>query len=167
MFIDIKQITPNGLDLKGSIEIDENLLIEEGSGFLENLNYKVHLSLEGKKIKARGSVNTIISLPCVSCLEHFELKINSKFDVILFPGKLIGETNASLNPDDMEYIFFDGNQIDLEKILVEQVNLFIPYKPLCSSDCKGLCSNCGVNLNYDNCQCKNVTDEINYLFNKH
>jgi len=167
MFIEINDIRSNGLALDGRLDLEESLLIEQGSSFLEHLKYKIHLSRNGQKIKAKGSVNTRVSLVCVKCLEQFELKVHSHFDVILFPGKLVREGNASLNQEDMEYIFFEGDNIDVEKILVEQVNLFIPYRPLCGPDCKGLCANCGANLNYENCLCDSSTRDIKFLFNKH
>jgi len=29
-------------------------------------------------------------------------------------------------------------------------------KPLCHADCKGLCPQCGANLNLESCTCENV-----------
>ncbi len=164
MFIEVDKISVKGLALNDSIALDENLLIEEGSFFLEDVDYVIHLSREGKKIKAKGNINTMVSIPCVNCLEHFDLKIDSDFDIILFPVDLIKLTNSSLNPEDMEYIFFEGDHIDLAKILMEQVNLFTPYKPVCSSNCKGLCPYCGTNLNYESCECENSLNEMDFLF---
>lgn len=166
MFIEIDKISSKGLLLDDTITFDEEFLIEEESYFLEDIDYNIHFSRKGKQIKTKGNISTVISIRCVSCLEQFDLRINSKFDIILFPIDLIEVNNMCLNPDDMEYIFFEGDRIDLAKILIEQVNLFIPYKPLCSSDCKGLCPNCGVNLNYEDCHCENSLNEMVFLFNK-
>lgn len=166
MFIEVEKISSKGLALNDSIALDENLLIEEGSFFLEDVDYVIHLSHEGKQIKAKGKISTLVSIPCVNCLENFDLKVDSDFDIILFPIDLIELTNSSLNSDDMEYIFFEGDRIDLAKILIEQVNLFTPYKPLCSPNCKGLCPYCGANLNYESCECENSLNEMGFLFNK-
>jgi uncharacterized protein len=152
--------------LNDSIALDENLLIEEESFFLEDIVYDIKLSREGSKIKAKGSLNTLVSIRCVGCLEPFEMRINSSFDIILFPVELAVGSETSLNPDDMEYIFFEGDRIDLTKILMEQVNLFIPYRPLCHPGCRGLCPICGANLNYENCQCENSSNDVNFLFDK-
>ena len=166
MFIEVNEIGSKGLMLNDRIALDECLLIEEDSFFLEDISYSIHLSCEGKQIKAKGNINTMIAIPCVNCLEQFDLKIDSDFDIILFPVDLIEMTNSSLNPDDMEYIFFEGDRIDLAKILMEQVNLFLPYKPVCNPDCKGLCPYCGINLNYESCSCENSVNEVNFLFSK-
>jgi uncharacterized protein len=166
MFIEIDKISSNGLALNDSVALDENLLIEDESFFLEDIVYDIKLSREGNKIKAKGTLNTLVSIRCVGCLDPFDLRINSSFDIILFPVELAAGNDSSLNADDMEYIFFEGDHIDLAKILMEQVNLFIPYRPLCNNGCRGLCPNCGANLNYENCQCENSSREVNFLFDK-
>ncbi len=166
MFIEIDKIGSKGLELNDRVALDEDMLIEEESFFLDEIVYRVRLSREGSKVRARGSLRTLVSLPCVGCLEPYELRIDSRFDIILFPVELVEMTNASLSSDDMEYIFFEGERIDLAKILMEQVNLFIPYKPVCSPECKGLCPTCGANLNYESCQCETAIKEVSFLFNK-
>ena len=168
MFIDISKIGAKGLLLEDSVELDEALLIEEESFFAENLHYSVLLTRDAEKIRARGTVRTLLSLRCVGCLESFELKVNSKFDLVLFPVEQVDMTHSALKPEEMEYIFYEGDSIDLEKILLEQVNLFIPYNPSCGNSCRGICPNCGVNLNHEDCQCENTfkETEMSLLFDK-
>ena len=166
MFIDIHRIGATGLSLQDSVELDESQLIEEDSFFLERVEYYVYLTREREKIRARGQIKTTLSLRCVYCLENFDQEVDSKFDIILFPVGLIEVTNSALDSDEMEYIFFDGEEIDLEKILMEQINLFIPYNPTCSPYCKGICPTCGVNLNREECRCENVISEMTLLFDK-
>jgi len=166
MVIDINKIGTRGLRLQDTIALDENLLIEEGSFFLDELDYTIHFVREGSKIKAKGEVQTTLSLRCINCLENFDLNVDSTFDIILFPVQLVDVGHATLSPDEMEYIFFDGEEIDLERILMEQVNLFIPFNPTCSPYCKGICPNCGVNLNFESCQCENSLSEMGLLFDK-
>ncbi|MCP4213837.1 MAG: DUF177 domain-containing protein [bacterium] len=166
MFIELNKIGPKGLLLEDSIALEENLIIEDESYFLEDTAFEVLLVRDGQKIKAKGSVRALISLKCVSCLDYYDLKINSKFDIILFPGNQMEMDRNSLNPDDMEYIFFEGDGVDLKKILMEQINLSIPINPVCNVTCKGLCPNCGKNMNYENCQCETPQYEVSFLFNK-
>ena len=154
MLIDVNKIKKEGLILQSSVELDESLLIEDGGYFVNDLEYTVHLIRDGEqRIKAKGEIKTLISLECVRCTESFEQKVDSKFDLILFPQGLMQLTNAALNDQDMEYIFYEGGKVDLVKILMEQVNLFIPYHPVCDSHCEGICPICGVNLNIESCIC--------------
>jgi uncharacterized protein len=41
----------------------------------------------------------------------------------------------------------------LEDVLKEQILLALPPKQLCKVDCKGLCPQCGKNLNLESCDC--------------
>ncbi len=166
MHIDINKIGIKGLLLEDSVELDDQMLIEDESFFLDGVDFSVYFTHEKEKVRVRGKIRTVLSLRCVDCLENFELKVNSKFDIILFPVYLVKSTETALASDEMEYIFFDGEEIDLEKILMEQVNLFIPFNPTCSPDCKGICPNCGVNLNYEDCQCEHPLTEMSLLFNR-
>jgi uncharacterized protein len=166
MYIDINKIGVKGLLLEDRVELDDHLLVEGESFFLDGVDFSIYFTREKEKIRARGQIRTVLSLRCINCVENYELKVNSKFDIILFPVYLIKSTDTALTTDEMEYIFFDGEEIDLEKILMEQVNLFIPFNPTCTPDCKGICPNCGANLNYEECQCEHPFTEMSLLFNK-
>jgi len=167
MFIDAKRIGLKGLKLENSVELNEELLIEEESYFSESLDFAIQFTREREKIRARGHIRTKLSLRCVCCLEGFDLPVDSSFDLILFPVSQIDVNHTVLNENEMEYIFYEGDEIDLEKILIEQVNLSVPYRPNCDDSCKGICPNCGTNLNNEECHCKNTFEENELnLFNK-
>lgn len=168
MLIDIKKIGPHGLRLKDSTTLDNQLLIEEDSTFLEPVEYAVLFSREGQLIKLRGQVRTLLSLPCVRCLEQTQFRVDTSFTLMLSPVKLIDPSHTELNPEEMEVDFFEGDQIDLGKILLEQINLSVPNKTTCDPNCKGICSHCGTNLNKEKCRCENTYEEndVNLLFSK-
>jgi len=50
--------------------------------------------------------------------------------------------------------FFEGEGLFLADVLREQVLLALPMKVICRSDCRGLCPNCGANLNHEECRCE-------------
>jgi len=62
-------------------------------------------------------------------------------------------SNNSDNKDD-EIIFIDGDTIDITNIVKNNIILSLPFKKLCKDDCKGICQNCGGNLNTTSCHCK-------------
>jgi uncharacterized protein len=49
--------------------------------------------------------------------------------------------------------FLEGNEINIGEVLHEQLALEIPFQPVCSESCKGLCTSCGTNLNEETCAC--------------
>jgi uncharacterized protein len=65
-----------------------------------------------------------------------------------------------LTAADLDFEYYEGEVIDLDEVIFEQVVLQVPMKPLCSESCRGLCPHCGVNLNKTTCNCQNeVIDE--------
>ncbi|MBI5187527.1 MAG: DUF177 domain-containing protein, partial [Nitrospirae bacterium] len=49
--------------------------------------------------------------------------------------------------------FYSGEELELLDLIKEQVMLNLPMKPLCSDSCKGICPQCGTDLNEGNCGC--------------
>jgi len=73
------------------------------------------------------------------------------------------DEDVELAEEDLISATYEGDEIDFTREITEQVILAIPFKPLCSEDCKGLCSNCGAELNISNCACSQ--DNMNLQFN--
>ena len=166
MIINVNKISDSGYALNDTVDIDNSQLLEDDSFFVEGIDYQIFFSRQNQRIQAQGKIRTAISLVCVRCLEQFELKINSRFDIIFFPKEMVDQRSTALEDEELEYIFYENDQIDLEKILIEQVNLFIPFKPVCKADCKGICPSCGASLNRGACSCDQAKNEIKFLFEK-
>ena len=64
------------------------------------------------------------------------------------------ETAGSFELEDADEEVFDGKTIDLDPIVREQVLLALPMNAVCREDCKGLCAQCGQNLNEKQCGCE-------------
>ena len=88
---------------------------------------------------------------CDRCAEdvkkHFDLELER-----IIVEKLENEE------DDDDYIIADDRCIDIDELVSEEVALSMPNKILCSEDCKGLCMQCGANLNRTECGCKPEVD---------
>jgi uncharacterized protein len=166
MIINVNKISDSGYALNDTVDIDNSQLLEDESFFIQGIEYQIFFKRQNQRIQAQGKIRTAISLVCVRCLEQFELKINSRFDIILFPKEMVDQRSTALEDEELEYIFYENDQIDLEKILIEQVNLFIPFKPVCKADCKGICPSCGASLNRGVCACDQAKNEIKFLFEK-
>ena len=66
------------------------------------------------------------------------------------PGK---KEKREISEDDLTTAFYAEDQIDLGQLVMEQFHLALPMKPLCSEACRGLCPQCGTNLNTGSCEC--------------
>jgi DUF177 domain-containing protein len=102
-----------------------------------------------------GRTETTLEVPCSRCLEPMALPVDAAFDLRYQPHTVnTGEGEREIEEDDLTTAFYQNDEIDLEQLMREQFYLALPMKPLCSEDCKGLCSMCGTNLNKGTCDCK-------------
>lgn len=101
-----------------------------------------------------GRVKTTLEMPCSRCLEPFTIDVDAPFDLRYQPhAEHHGAGEREVEADDMDTAFYENDEIDLGQLMEEQFYLSLPMKPLCQEDCKGLCSNCGTNLNKATCDC--------------
>ena len=102
-----------------------------------------------------GGVRTTIELSCGRCLEDFEMPVAESFDVLYLPHTPAGSVEERMvEDDDLSTAFYEDSVIDLGQLMQEQCYLAVPMKPLCREDCRGLCSECGTNLNSGSCECR-------------
>jgi uncharacterized protein len=97
-------------------------------------------------IYVSGELHTNVEIECGRCLEQIVTSIPIELDELFYyppntapPGEpVVGE---------------DGF-IDLGPIVRDLVLLEFPRHPLCRPDCRGLCPECGENLNEATCHCQ-------------
>ena len=92
-----------------------------------------------------------LRLECVRCLGPAALPIDEGLDLVYLPRTAESAAPAggerALEASDMNVSFYDEDRLELADTVWEQLHLAAPVKPLCSSDCLGLCSSCGADRN--------------------
>jgi uncharacterized protein len=58
---------------------------------------------------------------------------------------------------DLDINYISEDFIDLSDVLTEQIQLQVPFQPLCKAECKGMCAQCGADLNVGRCACAKIT----------
>jgi len=114
-------------------------------GDLEIHNFKGDLIIDRtpQGLFLRGVISGTTILECVRCLMEFEHPLQSELaELYAFNKNSVSELGM-LMPD--------NGHIDLEPIFREYAILDIPIKALCKPDCKGLCPECGQDLNIKDC----------------
>ncbi|MGE0040192.1 MAG: DUF177 domain-containing protein [Vicinamibacterales bacterium] len=102
-----------------------------------------------------GRVRASLELGCSRCLEPFAFEVNAPFDLRYLPqAEGAGAGERELGDDDLTAAYYSDETIDLGQLVEEQCYLALPMKPLCRPDCKGLCPQCGTNLNVETCGCE-------------
>jgi uncharacterized protein len=101
-----------------------------------------------------GRVSTRLEMQCSRCLEPFEVPVDTEFDLRYVPHtQNAGEGEREVGEDDLATAFYREGMLDVIDLLREQFVLVLPMKPLCSEACRGLCPQCGTNLNRAQCGC--------------
>jgi uncharacterized protein len=122
---------------------------------------QVSVSGTAKKVRetivVQGTVETVVGTDCSRCLEPAQAPVKSEFRYVFVPGSedagAKSGAEAELDPDDADCAYYEGEVIDLDPLIFEQIALQIPIRALCGDSCRGLCPRCGVNLNTESCDC--------------
>jgi uncharacterized protein len=123
--------------------------------FLAPLRLRLTVAREYDHIRVDGEVETRMRLSCSRCLSEFEAGIVSPFTIFYIPSSAGGsqDEEVELTEHDLISVTFEGDEIDFTDEISEQVLMEIPFKPLCREECKGLCPQCGTDLNTAECTC--------------
>jgi uncharacterized protein len=118
-----------------------------------DLRLRIHKDKE--RFRLVGTVATVLELTCSRCLEPFPMPVTASFDLRYLPHAAnTGGDGEEVEDEDLSEAFYRDDVIDLGQMMEEQFYLALPMKPLCEADCKGLCANCGTNLNVAACDCQ-------------
>jgi len=97
----------------------------------------------------------MLEIPCSRCLEPFSWNLKADFNLraVTTPESADLSIGATLDDDEITWSA-PGGRIDLIALGTEQIYLGLPLKPICREDCRGLCTECGANLNTVRCSCR-------------
>jgi uncharacterized protein len=126
---------------------------------------ELDLYADGSHVFAQGTLVGHVTVACSRCIGAVRLAIDEPIRVTFMPPSEIGdedqvteEVEEEVTDHDVDVFAFDGERVDLEPLLREQFVLAVPFAPLCSETCKGLCPQCGIDLNTGTCTCEKPGD---------
>jgi uncharacterized protein len=101
------------------------------------LDLRLESVIEG--VLVTGTAAVLLRGECVRCLAEIsaELEVDVQ-ELFVYPESDATEEEASR---------LEGELIDLEPLLRDDVVLDLPFQPVCREDCAGLCAECGADLN--------------------
>ncbi len=145
--------------------------------FPEPAQVRADLFNTGDGILADVDVKAEAELECSRCLKPFRVPLKVHYREEFRPesaAPAVAEgpkpqnprhqrARAEEEPEEEEsgeiYSTYTGDEIDLSQSVEENLFLNLPMKPLCRPDCKGLCPQCGHDLNEGPCTCEEpITD---------
>jgi uncharacterized protein len=106
-----------------------------------------------------GVTDATLQAQCSRCLIPIETPVHAEFAEQYFArfGVMSGEPLGEA-PTDAKTIGSDF-KVDLTPLLLEELYLATPFAPLCREDCKGLCDECGEDLNLRAHEHQHAVDE--------
>jgi uncharacterized protein len=182
MDIELSQLTPVGIPLKGAIRLpDESSGSADGAAasvrFPDPLDIEGRARRVGELIIVEGRIHGQVVMQCGRCLGDAVHPIDIEFESRFAPqpaasrdeptgGHRAGATDLEgADDDDVGGIRLERDDLDIaylppgahvlrvEDVVLEQVLLDLPLRATCRPDCQGLCVRCGADLNEGACAC--------------
>lgn len=137
MIIEIPKLDPDGEQISGEEPVEILGLEPKDPVQVKGpVGVEVFAQQVGKELVVTGSLTLETAAACGRCAEMFS-------------------TNLTISDFLRAFEITDGqDEIDLTDDIREEVLLHLPRYPVCSPDCKGLCPQCGHNLNDGACGCE-------------
>jgi len=141
---------------EGSLEIRAEIPSDDPSWEGTELRFSSPLSVSGQvqwipsgEVLARLRLQGFIPQECRRCLEPVSVPVEEEFDLLFTPA----EDHAELDGEGIRPLPEGAGELVLTDAIREELVLSLSLLAVCKPDCKGLCPQCGVNLNHDGCEC--------------
>jgi uncharacterized protein len=141
--------------LAGSIVVSDTLVVPEvrlGEDVFTPrgpATFSLTLTNVGDGIIALGEVRAQFGARCVRCLCDFELDVLGDVD-----GFFVTPADEATLPDEQERELIIDDRIDLEPVVIQSLVVDLPFAPVHSPECAGICAACGSDLNVGTCDCE-------------
>ena len=132
-------------------KIDDDVVLDSASDLLLNIN-----KTNNDYLYIKGECTARIKLLCDKCAEDYYDEFDIELDNIFHLGYL---PDNDLN--DIIIIDEKAHEFDLSEYFRESILLSVPFIKKCSENCKGMCSDCGANLNKKTCKCSQESEDTN------
>ena len=112
--------------------------------------------------RVEGKVRFAADLDCSRCVDPFPFATETLFTVRYrpYPAATEEDQEVEISETELDVEYYAEPRASLRELAIEQIQLSIPMKLLCTDKCLGLCVTCGANLNQGGCSCgEKVTDE--------
>ncbi|MEN7972751.1 MAG: DUF177 domain-containing protein [Verrucomicrobiota bacterium] len=136
MKIMVARIPEEGSSYEGSDPGAVMELAEDSYAKVEgDVCYALYVQRVSEELVVRGTLSVDLGLRCARCSEFFSTTVADSDFLRAYP--------ASKEVD----------SVDITPDIREDLLLHIPAFPVCSEECKGLCAQCGADLNKGSCSC--------------
>lgn len=139
---------------------EEDIQLDDDIEVIGPIDGHVRMRRTNQGLLVDGWVELTLELSCNRCLKTFEQPMHVDFEEQFYPTVDV-ISGMPLEPFDEDEIFpIDAHhEVDLTEAVRQNVLLALPMVTICREDCRGLCPQCGQDLNLGSCECKPEVDE--------
>ena len=154
MRIELEKLEGGKGDFAHVYQPEEFNPVDERVNLAQAAEVKGNVKRTGDAVFVSGHVETRAQVECDRCLKPVELPVSADFALEYITGADYESSSAAaLSEQELSVSVFDGESIDVDEIVKEQILLAAPARTLCREDCKGICPECGIDLNTGQCNC--------------
>jgi uncharacterized protein len=155
MKIRVDKISEEGQDIETKFEPAEMSLDFHGYSLREDIFFVGRATKSNDDVHIEGTLRGAITSECSRCLASFLMPIDMAMNILYVP-----ERDPATREEEMvlelvvDRSFYKEDVIDLLHEAKELLFVNLPVKPVCRDECKGLCPQCGADLNVAACGCE-------------
>ena len=155
MRIELDKLEEHGGKFTRLYEANELSLDDPDIRLVEPAQISARVRLEGKDAELQGKLLAKLEVVCGRCLQPVELPVSAEFhERFVRAVSWASEEQHEVQAEDLNISVFDGEAIELDDVVREELLLAVPVNVLCREDCRGLCPICGIDRNMSSCQCE-------------
>ncbi|MGG6311272.1 YceD family protein [Paenibacillus macerans] len=160
MFIYLRQVTSSEAPVEIHQALDVSRVVKGRKDITGISPLQVDLMAEasgGGVVDVKGQLAAELDMTCSRCLKPMKRAVQAEFaESFKQSDDPVADMQTQDEDEDLQYVADD--KIDLAPYAEETLLLNLPFAAVCQESCKGLCPNCGTDLNEQECGCK--TDVI-------
>jgi len=154
MHFNVSQLLMDTSGSSRTFDVDEKLAAIGGAA-RQPVKGTVRLVRTDKGVWVSAELDSEVTAMCSRCLRSFDQILGVSIEEEFFPLHDVEIIAGLTNRHDIDesYGIDDDHILDLTEAVRQYTELGEPMKLLCTPGCKGLCGQCGVDLNETSCRC--------------
>jgi uncharacterized protein len=151
--VDLRELALGPVETRGELAADDPLFAGADITLREPVIVGGRLQAIGDgRFYWHGTVRTSVQGECRRCLTPVVTPVEAEI------GALFTQDPEALEDPDSYPVAAEATDVDVTPAVREELLLVVPRYVLCRDDCRGLCPQCGHDLNAGPCDCRPVTD---------
>lgn len=154
MIVDLVNLGSDPVPFDFTLPPEEVDVETEGVTLSGNVSVEGELRKRAAGIEVDGHVTATLEIACTRCLTPITTRLDFDFHAGFVSSDMFpADRETQVSGADLDTDVVESDELDLTKVVREQILLNLPVQVFCRDDCKGICPMCGTDLNESACNC--------------